>query len=239
MNMFTKNVKPRPRGRPAGGSAKGAAARQRLYETAVASIGTHGYDATTLRDVAKEAGVSAGLLYRYFPSKRAVVLALYDELSAAYARQSMNMPRGKWRERFLFALRTSLSVLEPHRTALTALIPVLVSAGDEGLFAAGTAFSRQRVQRIFEEAVMGSVDAPQRPLGEALGRVLYLVHVLVLLWWLLDKSPRQRATAALVALFERVLPSAAMALRLAPVRGFVTSADALVREALFETAAAG
>ena len=43
-------------------------------------IAERGYDATTLRDVAERAGVSAGLLYRYFPSKRAVVLALYDEL---------------------------------------------------------------------------------------------------------------------------------------------------------------
>jgi AcrR family transcriptional regulator len=236
--MFTKNVKRAGRGRPRGESAKGAAARQRLYAAAVALIAKHGYEAATLRDVASEAGVSAGLLYRYFPNKRAVVLAFYDELSALYARQAMNMRPGKWRERFVFALRTSLEVLAPHRTALQALIPVLVSAGDEGLFASGTAFSRARVQRVFEEAVTGATDAPARALAESLGRVLYLGHVMVLLWWLLDKTPRQRATAALLALFEQMLPSLALTLRLPMARRFVIAGDGLIREALFDEPAA-
>ena len=45
-----------------------------------------------------------------------------------------------------------------------------------------------------------SSDAPKQPLAAALGRLLYLVHLAVLLWWLLDKSSNQRATAALVSL---------------------------------------
>ena len=71
----------------------------------------------------KEAGVSVGLLYRYFPSKQAIVIALYDELSAEYARHAPQMPQGKWRDRFLFALNASLQVLEPHQMALRALTP--------------------------------------------------------------------------------------------------------------------
>ena len=74
-------------GRP-GQTAQGAAARDRLYATAIELIAARGYEATTLRDIAKEAGVSVGLLYRYFPSKQAVIIALYDELSADYARQA-------------------------------------------------------------------------------------------------------------------------------------------------------
>ena len=57
----------------------------------------------------------------YFRSKQAVVLALYDELSTEYGRQAAGMPIGKWRDRFMFALKTSLRVLEPHRMALRAL----------------------------------------------------------------------------------------------------------------------
>jgi AcrR family transcriptional regulator len=233
MNMFTSNVKPRKRGRPPGQSAQGAAARDRLYQTAIRMIGERGYEATTLRDIAKDAHVSVGLLYRYFPSKRAVIIALYDELSADYARQALAMPRGKWRDRFIFALQTSLDVLEPHRVALRGLIPVLVGDPEEGVFAKGAAFSRARVQQAFEDAVVESTDAPTPPLAEAIGRLLYLVHLAVLLWWLLDKSSKQRATAALVSLFQQVLPSAGMTLRLPPVRRFVISADELLREALF------
>jgi len=178
--------------------------------------------------------VSVGLLYRYFPSKRAVLLALYDELSAEYAQAAANMPAGKWRERFLFALRTSLRVLEPHRTTLQALIPVLVSVGEDGLFAPGTAFSRLRVQRVFEDGVSGSTDAPRQPLAQSLSRVLYLAHVAVLLWWLLDKSRQQRATAGLLLVLQQVLPSVALTLGLAPVRRALIAADALMQDGLFD-----
>jgi AcrR family transcriptional regulator len=234
MNMFTETVKPRKRGRPPGPTPQGAAAREHLYAVAMRLIAERGYEATTLRDIAREAGVSVGLLYRYFPGKQAVVIALYDQLSTDYARQATDMHPGKWRDRFVFALKTSLHVLEPHRVALRALTPVLVGDPDEGIFAAATAFSRLRVQRVFEEAITGSTDAPKQPLAESLGRLLYLIHLAVLLWWLLDKSPRRRATAALVSLTQQLLPSAALALRVPPVRRFVISADELLREALFE-----
>ncbi len=233
MNMFTENVKPRKRGRPPGQTAQGAAARDRLYSTAMRLIAQRGYEATTLRDIAKEASVSVGLLYRYFPSKQAVIIALYEELSAEYARQAANMHPGRWRDRFIFALNMSLHVLEPHRVPLRALIPVLVGDPDDGVFAASTAFSRLRVQRVFEEAVVGSTDAPKQPLAEALGRLLYLAHLAVLLWWLLDKSSKQRATAALVSLTQQLLPSAALTLRVPPVRRFVLSLDELIRAGLF------
>ena len=244
--MFTKNVNGglvsagrRRRGRPAGPTAQGIEARNRLYETAIRLMSERGYDQTTLRDVAGAAGVSVGLLYRYFPSKRAVVLALYDELSATYAAQSAAMPAGRWRDRFLFALNTSLRVLRPHRRTLSALVAVLVGDPEEGLFAPRTRFSRARVQAVFHEAVAGANDAPRGELAGALGRLLYLVHLAVLLWWLLDKSPGQRATTGLVALLRRAVPSAALALRLSPVRSIVRGGDALFREALFDDVSAG
>jgi AcrR family transcriptional regulator len=201
---------------------------------AIRLIGEQGYEATTLRDVAKRAGVSAGLLYRYFPSKRSVVLALYDELSDAFATDAAQMPPGKWRDRFLFALDTSLASLGPHRVTLRALVPVMVGDVEEGLFAQSTAFSRLRVQAIFQSAVNGAADSPAPKLADALGRLLYLLHLGVILWWLLDKSPGQRATRGLLSLWRRMLPSATLALRLPLVRGAVEAADMLFREALLD-----
>ena len=229
--MFTEKGK-RKRGRPAGETAQGLAARQKLYDTAIALIAERGFDQTTLRDVATRAGVSVGLLYRYFPSKQAVVLALYDQLSAEQSAHAEAMPRGKWRERFLFSLETSLTILGPHRQTLTALIPVLVSNASDGLFSSTTAFSRERVQRVYQDAVVGASDAPRAEVAAALGRLLYLAHLGVVLWWLLDKSPQQRATRALVKLMTGALPAAAMTLRLPKVGAFILSGDRLFQEAL-------
>ena len=232
--MTSDAAPPRGRGRPRGPTAQGAETRRRLYETAIGLIAARGWQETTLRDVARGAGVSVGLLYRYFPSKRAVVLALYDELSVDYAARATDMRPGRWRERFLYALRTSLDVLRPHRDTLASLVPVLVGDADDGLFAPSTAFSRLRVQAVFVEAVTGATDAPRGTLAPGLGRLLYLVHLAILLWWLLDKSPSQRATDALVALLERALPLVATALRVPGVPGLVDAADVLVREALLD-----
>jgi len=230
--MFTENNKARKRGRPPGRTAEGDAAGRRLYETAIGLIGERGYEKATLREVATRAGVSPGLLYRYFPNKRSVVLALYDELSETFAQQASQMPRGNWRDRFIYALEVSLRVLGPHRVTLRALAPVMVGDAEEGVFAQSTAFSRVRVQAAFQTAVVDATDAPNKALAEAIGRLLYVVHLGVILWWLLDRSPKQRATTALTALFRQILPSAALALRLSPVRGFVQSADVLFRDAL-------
>jgi len=188
-----------------------------------------------MREVAGAVGVSAGLLYKYFPSKQAVVLTFYDELSAEYASRAEEIAAGKWRTRFAIAMETCLEVLGLHRKTLISLAPVLVGDSENGLFAAHTEFSRKRVEAVFLNVVGGASDAPASALSESLGRLLYLLHLAVILWWLLDKSPKQMATHALVALLERILVSFSVALMLPQVRGFVRSADDLVKEALFGT----
>ena len=223
----------RRRGRPPGRTAQGEAMRQRLYETAVRLIATRGWHETTLRDVAAEAGVSVGLLYRYFPNKRAIVLGLYDELSAEYARRAEAMRPGRWRDRFLYALRTSLEVLGPYRQTLSALTGVLIGDPNEGVLSPGTTFSRMRVQEAFVAAVEGASDAPRGQLALALGRLLYLLHLATILWWLLDRSQAPRATDALVALVGRALRLAGPILLIPGVSGLVIAADGLARDALF------
>jgi AcrR family transcriptional regulator len=232
--MFTEKSKRPGRGRPPGRTAQGEATRRRLYDAAIRLIAERGFEAATLRHVAARAGVSAALLYKYFPNKRSVVLALYDELSDRFERQAVEMPEGKWRERFRFALELSLRLLGPHRVTLRALAPAMVGDAGEGVFAESTAFSRVRVQGVFERAVTAASDAPREPLGAALGRLLYLLHLGVILWWLLDRSPGQRATFRLVALMREMMPSAALTLRLRPVRRFVLTADSLLQEGLLD-----
>ena len=56
----------------------------------------------------------------------------------------------------------------------------------------------------------------------------------VILSWPLDKSPGQRATQGLLSLWSRMLPSAALPLRLTVVRGAVQTADMLFGEALLD-----
>ena len=231
-----RNTRKRGPGRPPGRTPRGEAAREALYRTAVGLIARRGYEATTLREIADHAGVSPGLLYRYFPGKSAVVMALYDELSAEYARQAARMEPGPWRDRALFAMQTTLRVLSTERETLRALTPVLVGDPEQGLFAPATAFSRERVQRVFVEAVTGAREKLDREVAESLGRILYVVHLTVILWWLLDRSPEQRATYRLLDLLRRLGTAVALATRLPGARRVIRSLDAVIADGLLGSA---
>src|SRR5262249_49540370 len=148
---------------------------------------TRGYPATTLRDLAAEVGVSPALVYRYFDSKTAILLALYDELSSHFEARAAEMPAGTVAARAPYLVLESLATLRPHRAALLGLLPAMIGGGDDGVFAPGTAMSRRRVQGAFERAVVEAADAPAGSDGPALGRALYLAHLAVLLFWLLDE----------------------------------------------------
>lgn len=231
--MFSENDKRRGPGRPRGRTARGEETREHLYEVAIRMFGEQGFEQTTLRAIAREAGVSPGLMYRYFPSKAAVVLELYERLSRDFS-EGVELPRGGWAVRGLHALRASLGTLAPHRDALRALTGVLVADPESGLFSRATAFSRERVLGVFVQAVRGAVDAPTGPLAPALGRLLYLLHLGVLLWWLLDRSREQRATDGLLALLTAWRTPATAALWLPGVGAGLRQLDALVAEALFD-----
>ena len=159
VNVITENSK-RPRGRPKGHTERGLEARSKLYETAIRLFSERGYEETTLRDIAAEAGVSPALLYKYFPGKSAVVLELYDALSRELEIRARDLRPVPWRERALEALEASLSVLSPHRATLAALVPVLIGDPEQGVFSERTAFSRLRVARGLRRGRDGCAGAP-------------------------------------------------------------------------------
>ncbi|MFC7446488.1 TetR/AcrR family transcriptional regulator [Rhodococcus daqingensis] len=62
--------------------------RAHLLETSARLIGEHGYQESTIEDIAKAAGMSRATVYSYFPSKeaivRALVVAMWDAAEELY-----------------------------------------------------------------------------------------------------------------------------------------------------------
>lgn len=52
--------------------------RMRLIESAMDEFATHGYQKANTNEIAKKAGVSKGLLFHYFGSKKELYIYLYD-----------------------------------------------------------------------------------------------------------------------------------------------------------------
>ena len=222
-------------GRPKGRTVQGEATRQRLFRAAVDLMDERGFEATTLREIAGRAGVSHALIYKYFPSKPAVVMALYDSLTRAFI-DGVRLPRARWRTRSMAAIRGSLLALEPHRKALQGATSLLIGTGEQSLFSRGTSASRIHITGVFVDSVEGATDAPKGRRAAALGRLLYLAHLGLILTWLLDRSSGQRATAALIKLTETALPLLAAGLKLPGAWRVLERLDALFSEALYADA---
>ncbi len=53
--------------------------RQQILRAAMICFAKRGFHQTTMQDVSQEAGISVGLIYRYFASKEAVIAAMAEE----------------------------------------------------------------------------------------------------------------------------------------------------------------
>lgn len=53
--------------------------RERILAAAAECFATHGYAATSIRDIARDVGVTVGAIYVHFPSKGRLLVAVYEE----------------------------------------------------------------------------------------------------------------------------------------------------------------
>lgn len=81
---YGSGMPPTRRGKPAAPAAPEPDARARLIAAGHRVLAERGYDATTVKEVAREAGVNQGLVHYYFGSKDALLLAVTQEASRQY-----------------------------------------------------------------------------------------------------------------------------------------------------------
>lgn len=120
--------------------------RERILEVAKRAFTRHGADAS-LDDIAKQAGVGAGTLYRHFPTRDALIEAVYRsevEKLAAAARGFAAMPP-------IEALQAWLLLFVDYIAAKHIIAPALnsVAGGPSRLYEG----SRSLVQGTIEELV--------------------------------------------------------------------------------------
>ena len=53
--------------------------REKILAAALELFANKGYDATSIDSIAKKAGISKGLIYNYFESKKSILLAIFKE----------------------------------------------------------------------------------------------------------------------------------------------------------------
>jgi AcrR family transcriptional regulator len=120
--------------------SKGAQTRRAILQAAITRFGRDGYRATSVADIARDAGVGGTVAYAYFPNKEALFLAAIDEDAAGLIHQGVSgvlddADIADWRETLIFTLlgavehhplaRRVLAGLEPEVTERVLEIPAL------------------------------------------------------------------------------------------------------------------
>jgi AcrR family transcriptional regulator len=193
--------------------------RERILEAALGLFAEKGYEATTMRGVAREAGASLGLAYRYFASKEEFALALYMRLAEESEERARDgLAGGTVAERFEAAMLAKLDQVSPHRDPLAALLTRALDPNSRlSALGEGTAAVREKMGGVFLEVVRGASDAPGEKQAVQLGNVLYALHLAILLYWFHDKTPDARATQELVGTARETLRYLRPALWLPPM----------------------
>ena len=184
----------RPASRAVDGERKRDATRRKLLERALKLFQQRGIEATTMRDIAKAAGMSLGAAYYYFPSKEALVFAYYEDNQAEL--EAMQ-PTGTVRERLGTIFHGKLETIRPQKKMLAAIVQRLVDPTDPvGAFSTQTRSVRDRAMAVLAGSLDGA-GLPPSVIPFAV-RALWLLQMAMMLVYVNDDSPGEQRTHTLV-----------------------------------------
>ncbi|TQJ32139.1 TetR/AcrR family transcriptional regulator [Microbacterium sp. SLBN-146] len=199
--------------------------RAHIREVALASFRERGYDATTIRLIAQEAGVSVGTTNYHFASKNNLVQELYLDVQRQHRDAAMPLLADAQVliDRLEVVYRTGIDQLAPYHAHAPEFLSAAVSPRSPiNPLSAESAPALAIVEGLFRDAVEGAGDTLPSDVRSALPHALVLAHLLLALFWVYDSSPGQRRTRALVEqglrLLKLVLPLTRVPMLRAPVR---------------------
>ncbi len=175
--------------------------RERILDTALRLFRDRGFDDTTMRDIATEAGVATGAAYYYFHSKEDLVMAFYKR-TAVEARTILPPAIARsddLRKRLLAIIDTKFEQFSAHRRLLVALVRIGIDPSHPlSPFGKETSPMREESIESFRDAIHGASARIPKDLDADLPRLLWMYQMGLILFWMFDDSPGQRRTGTLV-----------------------------------------
>ncbi|MEW9531685.1 TetR family transcriptional regulator [Microbispora sp. NPDC049125] len=180
--------------------------RDLIVETALRLFRERGFEATTMRAIAAEAGVSVGNAYYYFASKEQLVQAYYERAQAAHeaACREVLEVETSFAGRLHGVLRTWVRISEPYHEFAVKFYKHAAEPGNPlSPFGADAAPARESAIALYRKVVEGSSGRMDAELRAELPELLWLLSMGVVLFWVHDTSPGCARTYRLI---DRVVP---------------------------------
>ncbi len=215
-------------------ATKGERTRHRIRTAALSSFRENGYDATTIRRIADELGMSVGATNYHFPSKNHLIQEMYLDVQHAHRDAAAPLLDAESRliERLGIVYATGLDQLTPYHAHAGEFLSAAVSPRSPiNPLSTESADALGVVEELFAQAVEGAAPSGiPDDIQALLPRALVLAHLLLALYWVYDTSEGQRRARALLdrglKLLRTVLPLA----RLPLLRGALRDMLSLVGE---------
>ena len=175
-----------------------ARTRARILTAAAELFGEHGFAATSTRDLATAAGIAAGTLFNYFPSKEALGLALLaDGLDRGQAAFEAARRGDESLDELLFAhIAAGLREVAPCRAFAGQVFEAALGLFQPPDAVAGAADLRARHLQVVHDVLSagGTREAP----GAVALHLYWTLYLGVLAFWSNDDSPGQEDTLAVL-----------------------------------------
>ncbi|MFJ5551981.1 TetR/AcrR family transcriptional regulator [Streptomyces sp. NPDC093225] len=180
--------------------AKSEQTRTLILETALRLFQERGYDKTTMRAIAKEAGVSVGNAYYYFSSKEHLVQGFYDRIGAEH--QAAVRPildrESDLQTRMSGVLTSWLDIAEPyHEFAAQFFKNAADPESPLSPFSPESENAREAAIALHREVLAGSKAKVPDELRDVLPELMWLSQMGLVLYWVFDRSENSERTRRL------------------------------------------
>lgn len=202
-----------------------------IVTTALRLFEQHGYEATTMRKIAEEAGLSVGNAYHYFSGKDELVHELYRAVQREHAERALArlVEGAQLADNLKTVLHTGLDVMAPYHSFggsfITHALPVASPASP---FSSESTEARRMAVELMARTVECSRPSPPARVAEQLPFLLWLMYLGITVHWVSDSSSEQRDTRVLVDGAAPVVAKLVGLSRLPVARGVVDDIAALM-----------
>ncbi|GHA14615.1 TetR family transcriptional regulator [Streptomyces tauricus] len=171
--------------------AKSEQTRALILETAMRLFQERGYEKTTMRAIAKEAGVSVGNAYYYFAGKEHLIQGFYDRMAVehrAAVREVLDHERDL-EKRIAGVLKAWLDVATPyHEFAVQFFKNAADPDSPLSPFSPESEHARVEAIGVCGEVLSGSKAKIPEELREVLPELLWLSQMGLVLYWIFDRT---------------------------------------------------
>lgn len=184
-----------------GRRAKGEQTRAAIVEAALRLFRENGYAATTMRAIAREAGVATGNAYYYYGSKEELIQEFYarNQAEHAVACRPVLETENRLGPRIQGVLRALIDTQAPYH-AFAAQLYKHASEPSSPLspFSKESSPTRNAAIELYTEVVSGARTKVPASLRDRLPELLWLYSMGIVLYWVHDTSPDCAKTYRLI-----------------------------------------